>query len=159
MDGLIIDAGCGPGQWTNFLKDCGASVEGIDLVQEFVHQAKERFPDVAFRVGSLDALGAADESISGILAWYSIIHLAPAETASAFKEFARCVRPGGGLLLGFFDGPAIEMFPHVVAPAYLWPVDELSLVIAAAGFEVLESHRRVDGAHRPHAAIVARRIG
>lgn len=31
-DGPIIDAGCGPGQWTAFLRGHGNDVEGVDLV-------------------------------------------------------------------------------------------------------------------------------
>jgi hypothetical protein len=28
----VIDAGCGPGQWTNFLTELGLAAHGVDLV-------------------------------------------------------------------------------------------------------------------------------
>ncbi|NJC24005.1 SAM-dependent methyltransferase [Arthrobacter pigmenti] len=158
LEGELIDAGCGPGHWTSFLQDHGASVEGVDLVPTFISQAKARYPGVPFRVGTLDDLKAPDASLGGILAWYSIIHMTPAEVAAALREFARCVWPGGGLLLGFFEGLQLESFPHAVVPAYYWPIEELSRRLSAAGFETVETHSRVGPGHRPHGAIAARRF-
>ncbi len=51
--GPVLDVGCGPGQWTKFLADQGAVVEGIDLVPSFIEQAKTRFPGIPFRVAFL----------------------------------------------------------------------------------------------------------
>ncbi len=47
----------------------------------------------------------ASDSIGGVLAWYSLIHHEPSTIQRALGEFARVLRPGGGLLLGFFVGP------------------------------------------------------
>lgn len=56
ISGRIIDAGCGPGHWTDFLHKRGADTTGIDLVPEFIESALVRFPDVPFQVSSLRAL-------------------------------------------------------------------------------------------------------
>lgn len=61
------------------------------------------------------------------------------------------------MLLGFFEGPTIEMFTHAVVTAYRWPVTELNGELEAAGFEVIETHTRTGPGHRPHGAILARR--
>lgn len=53
VDGLVIDAGCGPGHWTDFLARRGVRVLGVDLVPDFIASARERFPAVPFVVGSL----------------------------------------------------------------------------------------------------------
>ncbi|MCP2049098.1 UNVERIFIED_ORG: hypothetical protein J3D58_003170 [Paenarthrobacter nicotinovorans] len=71
-------------------------------------------------------------------------------------EFARCLMPGGGLLLGFFEGDAVEEFPHAVAPAYFWPLEEMSVRLQNAGLTVVSTHSRAEPGVRPHAAIVAR---
>ena len=155
ISGNILDAGCGPGHWTGFLKDQGCDVEGVDLVQRFVDAARRSFPQAVFRRASLDNLGAGDGHLAGILAWYSLIHLSPGELQCALAEFARCLSPGGSVLLGFFDGPAGETFPHAVAPAYTWSVDRMRSELAAAGLEVAEAHVRGDPGNRPHAAVVA----
>ena len=157
LEGPVIDAGCGPGHWTQFLSEQGARVTGIDLVPEFIALAEELFPAVPFGVGTIGSLDAADGSLGGIFAWYSIIHLHPADVPAVLAEFARCLRPGGHLMLGFFPGPAVERFPHAVFPAHFWPVSVLSRELTAAGFEMLETHLRTEPGRRPHAALAARR--
>jgi ubiquinone/menaquinone biosynthesis C-methylase UbiE len=155
--GPVIDAGCGPGQWTNFLNNAGILVEGVDFVPAFIDQARRTYPDASFRVGSLDALEVPDSSVAGILCWYSIIHMGPVQVESALREFARCIKPGGSLLLGFFEGKVFESFPHAVTPAYSWPIEAMTQQLDAAGFSTSEVHERVDPGHRPHAAIMAHR--
>lgn len=92
ISGRIIDAGCGPGHWTDFLHRRGADISGIDLVPEFIESARLRFPDVSFQVSTLRGLDAADGSLNGVLAWYSLIHL-PRQNyrqfSSSSREFSR----------------------------------------------------------------------
>ncbi|MFC9561649.1 class I SAM-dependent DNA methyltransferase [Agromyces sp. NPDC056965] len=157
LDGPALDAGCGPGHWTDHLRRLGHDVEGVDLVPAFVARASERFPEVPFRVASFDDLGVADAALGGVLAWYSLIHLEPDRVAPALDEFARCIAPGGTLLLGFFDGARVEPFPHKVVTAYFWPPSAMTERLEAAGFTVEEVHTRAEPGSRPHAAVVARR--
>lgn len=159
LKGRVIDAGCGPGHWTAFLAERGADVEGVDLVPEFVAGARARFPNVSFTVGSVGALGAGRGSVGAILAWYSLIHHEPDALGTTLAEFARVIRPGGGLLLGFFEASTLTRFDHAVLDAWGWPIDELAREVEVAGFAVLEAHSRTDAGHRPHGAIVARRDG
>lgn len=157
LTGPVLDAGCGPGQWTGFLAECGLAVSGIDLVTEFVERARTEYPDLTFDVGGFEALGAATESLGGVLSWYSLIHHSPRDIQAPLAEFARVIRPGGGLLVGFFEGAAIEPFDHAVTTAYRWPVAELGEELVTAGFEVIETHTRTGSGYRPHGAIAARR--
>lgn len=157
VSGRIIDAGCGPGQWTDVLHRQGCDVEGVDLVPRFVELARSLFPAIAVRVAPLDDLGVRDGSVGGILSWYSIIHTDPADVPRILGEFARCLCDGGRLLLGMFEGPRIEPFPHAVTTAYFWPIEEMSQRLVEAGFRVERTESRVDPGRRPHAAIVARR--
>ncbi|WP_246470940.1 class I SAM-dependent DNA methyltransferase [Saccharopolyspora phatthalungensis] len=158
VSGRIIDAGCGPGHWTDFVRSQGCDVEGVDLVPALVEIARSRFLDVAFRVATLDDLGVPDRSVSGILAWYSIIHTAPEDVPGILGEFARCLPDGGSLLLGIFEGARVEPFPHAVTTAYFWSVEEISQRLADAGFRVEATESRVDPGNRPHAALRARRV-
>ncbi|MEE2060508.1 class I SAM-dependent methyltransferase [Rhodococcus artemisiae] len=153
----VLDAGCGPGQWTEFLAQCGLAVSGIDLVPEFVDRARSRYPELSFDTGRFEELDVATGSLGGVLSWYTLIHHDPVHIGTPLAEFARVIRPGGGLLVGFFEGPAVEPFDHAVTTAYRWPVDELGRELAAAGFEVIEAHTRTASGHRPHGAITARR--
>lgn len=155
IDGRILDAGCGPGQWTAFLADRGHDIEGIDLVPEFIDHASSRFPHVPFRVASLADTGVAPGAFSGVLAWYSVIHADPHELPSLLAAARRVVRDGGGLLLGFFDGVDGEPFSHAVTTAHYWSISGMTALLDDAGFAVVDSDARVQEGRRPHASISA----
>lgn len=158
--GLLLDAGCGPGLWTEFLSRGGRDVHGIDLSVEFIETARRRHPGIPFEVGTFRALPFEARSVGGILAWYSLIHTPPSGVPDILAEFARVLAPGGSILIGFFDGEPRERFAHAVAPAYFWSADALAAVLAAAGFEVVssETRGRTSGevSVRPHGSLVAR---
>ena len=157
IDGNVIDAGCGPGQWTSFLSELGLSVSGVDLVPEFIDHARAAHPGIAFTVGSVDSLDVGTGTLGGVLSWYSLIHHDPDAIRSPLREFGRVLRPGGGVLIGFFEGPAVERFDHAVVPAYRWPVRSLAHELEAVGFDVVETHTRTTTGQRPNAVIIARR--
>lgn len=155
IDGQVIDIGCGPGHWTDFLQRHGVKVQGIDLVPEFIDSARSRFPGVAYRVGSLHELGVPSGSLHGVLAWYSLIHVDPDDLPAMLDEIARALIPGGRLLLGFFDGPAGTPFTHAVATAYYWSIEQMRQMLSESGFDVIDVETRQDTGRRPHAAIAA----
>lgn len=155
VEGRILDAGCGPGHWTAFLVDRGVEASGIDLVPEFILGASARFPHVPFRVASLDDADISPASFGGVLAWYSLIHASPDELPSLLAAARRALREGGRLLVGFFDGPDGEPFPHAVTTAHYWTIEGMSALLERAGFSVIDSDARVQDGRRPHASISA----
>lgn len=157
VEGCVIDAGCGPGHWTDLLRRQGGAVLGIDQVPEFIAHARDTFPATDFATGSLESLPAESGSVGGILSWYSLIHYEPSALQVPLREFRRVIRPGGTLLVGFFEGAAVERFAHAVTPAYRWPVEAISAELGRAGFDVVESHVRRSENQRPQAAVSARR--
>ncbi|WP_317231227.1 class I SAM-dependent methyltransferase [Clavibacter sp. MX14-G9D] len=161
VTGPVLDAGCGPGHWTDHLARRGSDVRGIDQVAAFVDHARAAYPAVPFATGSIDALPDADGAYGGVLAWYSLIHHEPSTIRRALDEIARVLRPDGRLLVGFFVGARLEAFDHAVVTAYRWPADLLAGELVAAGFEVVETHTRTGDAAgpRPHGAISARLAG
>jgi SAM-dependent methyltransferase len=159
IEGAVLDAGCGPGQWTNFLSEAGIPVLGVDLVPEFIEHARVAYPGIPFRTGSLDTLDVSTGTIGGVLAWYSLIHHEPHRIRTPLLEFRRVLSPGGALLIGFFDGHVVEKFDHAVIPAYQWPVSDLCDELVTAGFDVVETHARTTIGQRSHGAILALRRG
>jgi SAM-dependent methyltransferase len=154
--GPLLDAGCGPGQWTAHLADRGHDIRGVDQAPEFIEHARTTYPGVRFDLGDLDHLPYQSGSFAGVLSWYSTIHHTPLTIGTPLREFARVVRPRGLLLIGFFLADSVEPFDHAVAPAHRWPAEALTRELDSAGFEPLEVHTRTTLDHHPHAAIVAR---
>jgi ubiquinone/menaquinone biosynthesis C-methylase UbiE len=102
--GQVYDLGCGPGQTTAFLHGCGAQVRGFDLSAELLREARQLHPDVEFEQGDMLSLSMADASLAGVVAFYAIVHLSPAQLSRALAEMHRVLKPGGQLLLAFHIG-------------------------------------------------------
>lgn len=157
VTGGVLDAGCGPGHWTNYLTQLGLDARGIDLVPSFIDHARSSYAGIRFDLQSIDAIDEADGSLGGVLSWFSTIHHEPDAVATPIAEFARVLRPGGQLVLGFFSGHSIEPFAHAVVRAYRWPAQELQQMLKAEGFDVLETHLREARDQRTVGAIVCER--
>jgi SAM-dependent methyltransferase len=134
--GPVADLGCGPGRIVACLRDLGLDAFGIDLSTAMVGVARTTYPGLRFDVGSMDALELADGELRGIVSWYSVIHAAPAELPAYFAEFSRVLASGGYLLAAFFEsrGGPVAAFDHQVAPAFLWPIDDVAGLAGEAGF-------------------------
>lgn len=155
--GTILDAGCGPGHLTGYLTDLGLTARGIDLVPAFIESARANRPEVEFAVGSMCPLDLPDGSLSGILAWYSLIHYEPDAVGDVIRAFRKALSDNGALVVGFFAGEDVEPFAHKVTTAYRWPVDDMSEMLSAAGFVEVDRLRRPGTDHvRPHAALALR---
>ncbi|WEK61433.1 MAG: class I SAM-dependent methyltransferase [Candidatus Microbacterium colombiense] len=157
IDGPVLDAGCGPGQWTDHLVERGLDARGIDLVPLFIERARSMYPGIRFDLGSIDDIDEHDGSLAGVLSWFSTIHHAPEAISTPIAEFARVLRPGGRLVLGFFSGAIVEPFDHAVARAYRWPVAHLRELLDAAGFDVVETHVREARGERTVGTIIGER--
>ncbi|MBO4206015.1 class I SAM-dependent methyltransferase [Micromonospora echinofusca] len=157
--GTVLDLGCGPGHITDYLRSSGVDATGIDLVPEFVAHARATHPDGRYELGSMDRLAAADRSVVGILAWFSLIHLPPQDLDGVLAEFRRVLAPAATLVTGFFVRDEVDAFDHKVVTAWRWPVDEFSERLTRVGFrEVERLQRPAEGPHRPYAAIAATAI-
>lgn len=159
LAGPVLDLGSGPGQWTAYLHSLGADVSGVEMVPEFVEHARVSHPELVFRQGSMSELDIPDQSVAGILSWYSTIHLSPSELDCVLTEFRRVLAPSGVLVAGFFDSEdSVSHSEHQVIRAYRWPADVFSSRLARAGFLEVERLRRqfAERPDRRYAAIAAR---
>jgi SAM-dependent methyltransferase len=145
--GTIADVGCGPGHVTRFLAARHPRVIGIDISPGMIGVAREHAPALAFAVGSMLQLPAADDAWSGVVALYSIIHLTAADRLRAWREFARTVRPGGWLLAAFhsdspdFAAGEVNHLPawfgeDVELDGYFLEPADVTADVEAAGFTV-----------------------
>jgi uncharacterized protein YceH (UPF0502 family) len=106
----VIEVGTGPGHVAAFLAAAGAQATGLDLTPEMVEEARRRHPGVEYEVGDLRRLlrPATSDGWGAVLAWYSLIHLAPSELPAAIGSLTRPLRTDGWLVLALHAGAEVR---------------------------------------------------
>jgi SAM-dependent methyltransferase len=145
--GRVCDLGCGPAQIARYLRDRGVDVLGLDLSAGMLAQAQRLNPDLQFVQSSMLALGLRSESLGGVAAFYSIIHIPRLQVVNALLEIRRVLQPGGLLLLAFHlgseDSHHEELFGRPVSlDVAFFRTDEMSGYLRAAGFVVEQAVER-----------------
>ena len=102
--GPVCDLGCGPGHIARYLQERGTRCFGLDLSFGNLKQARRLNSALEFVQGDMLALPFRAETLDGIAAFYSIIHLDREQVPAALREMCRVLRPGGWLLLAFHLG-------------------------------------------------------
>jgi SAM-dependent methyltransferase len=145
--GRVLDLGCGPGQVARYLKSRGVNAMGIDLSQQMVEHARRLNPGIDFVQGDMRKLDMPNESLAGIAAFYSIIHIPHEETPAVMTELWRVLAPDGLLLLSVHSGQEVRHLDEFFGK----PVDlnfrffeqaEMETYLQAAGFVVEEALER-----------------
>jgi SAM-dependent methyltransferase len=137
----VVEIGCGPGRITAHLAGLGLDMLGIDLSPAMIEQARRRHPDLEFRVGQMTALDLPPGGAVGVVAWYSLIHIPPAEHPAVLTGFRRVLAPGGHLLLAFHAGDErhhiTDAYGHsgLAYDAYRLPPEHLEQQAVQAGFK------------------------
>ncbi|MFI8217659.1 class I SAM-dependent DNA methyltransferase [Streptomyces sp. NPDC085932] len=162
----VADLGSGPGYVTARLRDLGLPVFGVDLSPRMVALARRAHPDLRFHVGSMTALDLPDESLGGVVALYSVIHVPDDHLASVFAEFRRVLVPGAPVLLAFQSGATdghrrlTERYGQRISLDYYWRTPEsVTAVLRQAGLDLYARVVREpeDGETLPRAFLLARR--
>jgi len=104
-DAMVLDLGCGRGEWLETLRDEGISARGIDLNQVFLEGCKAIDLEVAEAdvVDHLRSLKSA--SLGTVTSFHLIEHLALDRVIAMIDETLRVLRPGG---LAIFETPNPE---------------------------------------------------
>jgi SAM-dependent methyltransferase len=137
----VLDVGCGPGHVAGYLSERGLDATGVDLSPAMVEIARRLNPEIPFHVADMRQLPAADSSVGGIAAFYSVIHIPRKVVPAVLLEFRRVLILSGGLLVAVHGGSGTIttqdfMGKQVPFEATLFEKDELVDLITSAGFEV-----------------------
>jgi SAM-dependent methyltransferase len=140
--GPVADVGCGPGHVTAYLHNLGVDAFGIDLSPGMIDLARSEHPELRFEVGTMTALDLADESMGGVLAFWSLIHVPDEVIPTVLAGFRRVLRADAPLLIGFhvgdvsrlktqgYGGHPMNLYVHRRQPA------KVSTWLREAGFTV-----------------------
>ena len=110
----ILDAGCGNGEFSEFIKNMGFDVVGIDISVSAVEKAKTRNPGIDFRVHSVEDLLPFNDGEFDVI-WSTEVLEHVFDVHACLCQFNRILKPEGQLILtvpyhGFIKNMAIALF-------------------------------------------------
>lgn len=137
----VLDVGCGPGvPITRFLADRGFQVTGVDVSDEQLGLAAQEVPQATLLAGDICDLDLAERRYDAVVAWDSVFHIPRAKHVALFDKLARCLRPGGRLLIT--GGGSAGEFTDVMLGERLfysgYAPDLVAAQLAAAGLTIVE---------------------
>jgi ubiquinone/menaquinone biosynthesis C-methylase UbiE len=97
--GRVLEAGCGTGLILRRLAVGALQAVGLDLSAGMLSWARRR--GLSVTQGSVDALPFPDACFDAVVSFKVLAHIPP--IAEAIAEFARVTRPGGHLVLEFYN--------------------------------------------------------
>ncbi|MBK9331875.1 MAG: class I SAM-dependent methyltransferase [Ignavibacteria bacterium] len=146
--GKLLDLGCGPGQTTKYLYDCGMTdILGVDISAKMIKAAKKINPKVSFETADMLNLKYPDKSFGSAVAFYSIVHFDYEHVNKAFKEINRVLNNTGQLLITFHTGEEkvhIDSFlDHTVnIDYYFFDTNKIVNLLRETGFEIQDVMER-----------------
>ncbi|WP_270731952.1 class I SAM-dependent DNA methyltransferase [Shimia sp. Alg240-R146] len=132
-DGLVLDYGCGPGQWAAKIRTAGYRVEAMDASPEMADLAKAAF-DLDVTVGTFDALDAVAR-YDGIWANFSLLHAPKTELPAHLVRVKQALKPAGAFHIGMKLGNG-EARDHLGRFYSYYQPEELTNLLETAGFTV-----------------------
>jgi len=98
----VLDVACGEGYGSALLADVAASVTGVDIAQETVAHARDRYAgraNLRFEQGSAASLPLPDAAYQAVVSFETLEHLPRADQPRMLAEIARVLAPGGIVIL------------------------------------------------------------
>ncbi|MCH7230915.1 methyltransferase domain-containing protein [Glycomyces sp. L485] len=165
-DGPVLDVACGRGASALAIAaEHGCPVSGVDLSQANIAAAAEAASAVEgefdFRVGDAEALPFADGAFAAVVCECALCTFP--DKATAAREFARVIAPGGRL--GITDVTADrDRLPPELTGLGAWiacvadarPLSEYTRILRLAGFGILTTEHHDDAIRKMLSQIEAR---
>lgn len=124
----VLDAGCGTARVAIELSRRGCDVAGVDLDEPFITKAKQKAPELDFRLDDLMTVELDRTFDVVVMAGNVMIFVAPGTEAAVVANMARHVAPGGRLIAGFQLGRGLDVdsYNNAAAAAGLTPAEHWS---------------------------------
>lgn len=136
----ILDAGCGVGQWTDYLLKRGFRVTSVDSSKEMLMAARREFSAGNFMKMDIRSLRFDDESFDGILAALVLIHFDKTDIPQVIREFKRLLRRNGAICISVWDiDPLKTNLKKVALPETFLSETEMYNYLKSEEFKVVSN--------------------
>ncbi|MEO6671773.1 MAG: methyltransferase domain-containing protein [Ferruginibacter sp.] len=142
--GKCIDLGCGPGQTTKYLFNCGLrELIAVDISPVMIEVAKRLNPSLHFDTADMLELKYADNSFGSAIAFYSIVHFDDDQLKKSIKEINRILSVKGQLLFSFHVGNGKVHHDHfldhdVDIDFYFFETNKIIDLLKETGFTIVD---------------------
>jgi len=104
-DKVVLDAACGEGYGTYILSDNAKFVYGIDISEESIRHAKNRYKkdNIEYKQCSIEKLSFEDNSIDVVVSFETIEHVGEDTQEAFLKEIKRVLKKDGILIISTPD--------------------------------------------------------
>lgn len=115
----VLDAACGEGYGSHLLSCSAASVVGVDLSEQSISHARQRYraDNLSFMHGDCLHLPVDDDTVDVVVSFETLEHLA--EQDELLTEFRRVLRPDGFLVISSPDRKAYSDDTGYVNPFHV----------------------------------------
>ncbi|MHA1916524.1 MAG: class I SAM-dependent methyltransferase [Promethearchaeota archaeon] len=100
LNGRVLDAGCGNGNYSRILSE-KFEVIGVDVSEKQIEIAKQNAPKATFIHQDMTKTAFPEDHFNGILSCYAIIHVPREEQYELLRAFHRILKNKGIVLLTF----------------------------------------------------------
>ncbi len=97
----VLDAGCGTGRMSIELARRGFEIVGVDLDEVMLAQARNKAPQLDWRLGDLSTINLGKSFDALVMAGNVMIYLTPGTEAATVANLAGQLNPGGLLIAAF----------------------------------------------------------
>lgn len=146
-NGNILDVGCGVGNLTKYIKDKGFKVLGIDLSNNMLKIAKQRFPDIDFQIMDITNIKLPKHSFDALFVAYSLFHIQPSKIEDTMKGFVEILKTNGKIMLILQEGQGETIIDEPFNPTekmYInyFTKDSIVNLLEKFNFKILHLHTR-----------------
>lgn len=136
----ILDAGCGPGHHSKFMKKAGYNPVGLDFSPSMIAIAKTKNFSIPFEIGDILTHSLPPSHFDGVWSAVALNHIPSEERNQALSNLASCLKIGGVIGLNFQVGRQSEIVDCPQDQRFFeYPEDENTIksILEELGFKVV----------------------
>ena len=139
--GKVLDVGCAGGRDSKLFVERGFEVVGIDMVEEFLSEARRLVPGATFMKSDARDLLFENESFDAIYANAVLLHFTKNDVGKALTEFYRVLNRGGFVHVRVKEGEETKAVIDALSEGKkreftFFNQEEIRELFEEAGFEV-----------------------
>jgi len=129
----ILDAGCGEGYFLSVINS--NKKIGVELSEKRISQALKSYPDLKIKIADVTHLPFEDNTFDVIVCSEVLEHVSGYE--QAIKEFKRCIKPDGHVVLSFPNEFAVSIGRLLLLRFPIHEIDHINSIVPRNVIKIL----------------------